>query len=242
MGRCSPLLVDGSPPKPAIFCARRTGLLRMRAARVNGSSAMSESAFPTLAPFVAAAVMGGVQKRYPSVALEVITGTAEDLNRRVGTGDLDLTFTGVRLPPSFEVVELFAFELSVILPADHRLARRRVVDLRDLAQEPLILLDTSPSREHVLGVLRSEGISPLIGFRTSNFELVRSMVGHALGWSLARIRPWGDHSYDGKPLAPRPLARPEPYLPTVLVRRRDVRPSAAVRAVIDVVTSHKWLR
>ena len=64
-----------------------------------------------------------------------------------------------------------------ILAADHRLARRRAVSLRELVDEPMVLLDLPHSREYFLSLFRACNLEPRIVHRTRSYDMVRGLVG-----------------------------------------------------------------
>ena len=56
------------------------------------------------------------------------------------------------------------------------------------------------------GILKSEGVTPRIGHRSSSFEMVRGLVGHGLGFAILMTKPATAVTYDGLPVVSRPLA------------------------------------
>ena len=94
----------------------------------------------------------------------------------------------------------------MLLPARHRLSRRRAVSLHELATEPFVLLDIEPSRTYFTRILESQGLSPRVAFTSPSLELVRGLVGQGLGYSLLVTRPSGDLTYDGEKVVARPIA------------------------------------
>ena len=69
----------------------------------------------------------------------------------------------------------------------------------------MILLDVNPSRENTEMMFSAAGLSPWIRFRTTDFEVTRSMVARGMGYAILVQRPFADLSYEGKPLAVRPI-------------------------------------
>jgi DNA-binding transcriptional LysR family regulator len=123
---------------------------------------------------------------------------------RAGHYDLVLFYT-LDLQDDLKVTELARLKPYVLLNANHGLAKKKRVSLHELATEPLILLDVQPSRTYFTRLLESQGITPRTSFASPSLELVRGLVGQGLGYSLLITRPHGDATYDGEPLAIRPL-------------------------------------
>jgi DNA-binding transcriptional LysR family regulator len=188
-------------------------------------------ASPALAPRVIAQSVRAVADHHPGVSLDIREEPSDVLFRLLRAGELDLAFSGSRVPADFDSIDLFEQEIHVLLPAAHRLAQRDCVDLSELAEEPLILLDSSPALENTLSLLLDAGVRPIARHRTPNFELVRSLVAQGLGYSLQAVRPWGDHSYEGMPLAVVPLAGSPQIHPVVLLWAKAIPRSLAAEAV-----------
>ena len=109
------------------------------------------------------------------------------------------------LPDGLYKHELLSVQPQVLLPSDHKLAAKMRISIKELAAEPMVLLDVSPSRTYFTGLFESQGFDPVIAYRSSSLELVRGLVGRGLGYSILVTRPAGDTTYDGQKLAIRPL-------------------------------------
>jgi DNA-binding transcriptional LysR family regulator len=92
------------------------------------------------------------------------------------------------------------------------------VQLADLCGLDMILLDVPPSAHYFSEVLANAGVEPTVRHRTMSFEMVRSLVARGVGYSLLIQHPVVDISYEGRPLAIRPVRDQLPPLPVVLAR------------------------
>lgn len=72
------------------------------------------------------------------------------------------------------------------------------MSLRDLALDPMILLDVLPSRNYFVSIFEELGLSPNILFSSPSIEMVRGMVGQGFGFSVLVTRPHCNTTYDGK--------------------------------------------
>ena len=106
----------------------------------------------------------------------------------------------------------------VLLAENHPLLEKPELTPHDLAEFPMILLNSSPSREYFQKILTDVGVTPNIAFQSSSFEMVRGMVGHGLGFTLLSTKPASAMTYDGKALMTRRLVS-------------DIEPSHVVLAV-----------
>lgn len=230
---------DGAP----LIQAARNLLLQAREFQQAAALASEEIAgvlqigsFHSLAPVYLPALYAALAEAHPRIELRVREASQDDLVRDLRQGQIHAALLyDLDLPEDVATVPLAAFQPRILLPADHPLARRRRIALADLAAEPLILLDIPPSRDYFTGLLRAAGLTPRIAFRSASLELVRGMVGRGLGYSLLVTRPPGDTTYDGQPLAIRPLAEEVSPSPVVLGRLASLHPTRAL-AAFEAVT------
>lgn len=188
-------------------------------------------AFVTLAAAFMPALIAGFRDRHPSVTLGLHEGTQEDLAAGLRQGRFELALLySVDVPEDIHLTALAAFEPYVLLPAHHALARSAAVSLRDLAGEPLILLDVPPSRAYFLGLLAKAAVKPEITFSSPSLELVRGLVGRGLGYSLLVTRPYGDRTYEGEELAVRPISEAAERGAVALARLSRLHPTRTMAA------------
>lgn len=197
--------------------------------RIEGT--LSISSFITLAPAYVPRILAGFRQAYPKVTVKLEEGTQEKLleGLRSGRHDLALLYS-VDLPDDLEVTRLASVKPYVLLPARHRLAQLSRVSLKQLADEPLVLLDVQPSRTYFLRILENAGLSPRIAFSSPSLEVVRGLVSRGLGYSVLVTRPDGDKSYDGEKLAARPIADKTEDGVIVLARLKQQRKTRLVSA------------
>lgn len=164
---------------------------------VQGSLAIG--CFLTIAPFFMPSFVQRFVGQYPCVDLKIKEGSQDDILRGLLAGNHAVAFLyDVNLPSVIQYEPLKRLHSYVLLSADHRFAERTSVNLRELADDPFILLDVAPSRDFFLAELARAGITPRISFRSSSFEMVRGLVGHGLGYSILITRPSNDTAYDGR--------------------------------------------
>jgi DNA-binding transcriptional LysR family regulator len=194
--------------------------------------------FVTIAPVFVPKVFAGFGRLYPKAELRLQEGIQDDLiaGLRAGRFDLALLYR-LDMPDDLAVSDLAAIEPYALLPAAHPLARKRKVSLRQLAQEPLILLDIAPSRTYFLRLFEAQGITPKVSVSSPSLELVRGMVGQGLGYSLLVTRPFGDRTYDGESLAIRPITEATELGVISLARLKAGRPTKLVSTFVQYCES-----
>ena len=163
--------------------------------------------FLTFTPLYLPYLVTSFTARYPEVEIRLEEGHQDVLLRGLDSGVFDLALLyDVGLPGGLAIQPLAELRPYVVLPAEHPLAGKRKVWLRELAAEPMVLLDVPPSRDYFTSLFRLAGLEPVIRFLSPSFETVRGMVGSGVGYSILVTRPASDVTYDGRKLACLPLA------------------------------------
>lgn len=180
--------------------------------------------FVTLAPFFLPALLKSFAAARPGIQVRPREGDHASLSRGLLSGAFDLALLydlgfedGIAAEPVGQV------PLRAVLPADHKLARRRIVPLSDLAPLPFILLDLPQSADYFLALFRARGLEPSIRHRTPSFELARGLVAGGHGYTLLNLVPAHDRTYDGGQVAVRPLDESVPPLKIVVARAAQSR-------------------
>ncbi len=166
--------------------------------------------YPSLAPTLLPPLITGFAVSQPEARLEVTEATQDQLTASLEGGLLDAAIMyDLDLAPSWRRARLGLLTPLVVLPGDHPLAADGgAVDLHDLRGDPLVLLDAPPSSAHAQRCCAIAGFSPRIGYRARTYETARSFVGRGLGWTILLQRTSADVTYEGLPVAVRPIATP----------------------------------
>ncbi len=163
------------------------------------SGSLEVGCFTTLAPIVMPTLIREFQSRYPDLSVHCRESDVGQLHKALLEGDHeialtydlvvpeDTTFHGLRVLPPY-----------AILPPDHRLAGGVSVSLKDLADEPFVLLDLPHSRDYFLRLFAEQDLSPRIAHSSSSPNMVRGLVANGLGYSLMNASLGTDRTLDGK--------------------------------------------
>ena len=103
-------------------------------------------------------------KRFPGINIECKDIFSSLQNENLEKGEIDLGF----LRPPVDQVKLdcellFEEEFVVVLPRNHRFAKRKFVKLKEVADEPLIIFDRHFSTglyDRILGLYSRQGLTP----------------------------------------------------------------------------------
>ena len=187
-----------------------------------------------LAPFYVPALLRGFASRHPGISISLRTVDFETVSEQLETGAIDLALTyGLGLSAAIERTTLLELLPRAIVSADHPLARRKTVSLRQLAGHPLILADQPISREHIVALFSSAGVDVGVTVKAGTFEFLRGLVANGHGVAVVYSRPKVDRSYDGKKIVELSISDPLPRHPILLARLKNSALNRAALAFAD---------
>lgn len=128
------------------------------------------------------------RRDFPEVAVQLGERLPRELDDSLLAGrcDVGLAFPWQR-PPGLEYLCVHREPLWAVLPADHPLASRETLAVRELAAEPFITFPaaTAPAlHELVVGCCREQGFEPRISLETHLQQSIVNLVAEGLGVSL----------------------------------------------------------
>jgi LysR family hydrogen peroxide-inducible transcriptional activator len=142
---------------------------------------------PTIAPYFLPPRIAVFSRKYPQAAINVVEDVTAHLLDRLRGGLVDLAI--LALPTRGQDLDCFPLlteRVYAILPKAHGLARRRSVSMKELREEPFLLLrDDHCFRETAIDVCKRARINPQIVFESGQFSSILAMVGAGLGVSVA---------------------------------------------------------
>ncbi|WP_028227994.1 LysR family transcriptional regulator [Paraburkholderia ferrariae] len=135
-----------------------------------------------------ATVLQRYRSAYPGVAIGCEESNSSVLLERVSEARVDAAF--VRLPLDCRGLETEALaqeEVLAVLPPRHRLARRRSLDLAELAGEPLILFPRPIGPDlydSIISACHAAGFQPVIGMESPQISSTVNMAAAGFGVAL----------------------------------------------------------
>ena len=120
------------------------------------------------------------QKDYPGIDYEMLLGDYDEVEKWIDEGRVDCGF--LRLPSGndFDVISLKQDEYKAVLPVDHPLVQKEILDYKDLNGQPFLLLEHGGKTE-VSELLEKYKVHPNIRFTTWEDYAIMSMVEKGLG-------------------------------------------------------------
>lgn len=187
----------------------------------------------SFAPFLVPPLIRDFQARFPQARVYWHEGNHEYLMEGLQNGALELAISyDFEVPAGIECSALRRAPLQAVLPGGHRLAGRARIGVRDLARDPLVLLDLPRTREYILSVFRGTGLNPRIEHRAQSIVMLRGLVAGGLGYSLLNFCPPYTNPVIGS-LVTLPLATRVRAPNIVVAHAQRYRPTSAARALID---------
>ena len=168
------------------------------------------------------------QRDYPGIEYEMLLGDYEEVEQWIEEGRVDCGFLRLPTRPGFETISLKKDEYKVVLPPDHALAKKTVIDIKELEGQPFLLLEHGGKTE-VSELLEASHVSPQIRFTTWEDFAVMSMVEKGLGIGILPDLILKRIPYE---IAVRPLTVPY-YREIGLARKQAAYPAPAVRIFME---------
>ncbi|KAA2264646.1 LysR family transcriptional regulator [Solihabitans fulvus] len=206
--------------------AGRTGLLRVRYFASAGAALVP----PAVAAF---------RRDYPDVRLDLKVTEPDDPLPEVEAGRADLAI--VVFPRSVEpargvrLVHLLDDPYVALLPRGHELARKRVVDLADLAEDQWVdaIFPAGPCRDLMRNACAEAGFTPKVVVEGDDFPTSQGFVAAGLGVAIVPKLSLGS-VHPG--VLVRRLRRPQPLRSIYAAVRDEAADQPSVRGLIDALT------
>ena len=206
--------------------------------------------FASAASSIVPLAIAAFRERHPAVELHVAMADPIDSIPRLRAGDLDLVLShdrslGQPVPGSgqvsgpdeplsgFEFIHLFDDPMYVAMPAGHRLAAERKLDLARFAEEPWMLAtsQTCPDSRLFLRACHEAGFEPRIAFQNDDYPAILGFVAAGVGVALIPDMAARGVRDD---VVVRQLDPPPPSRPIIAVVPAGYR-APAVSAMLDVL-------
>ncbi len=223
---------------PLIYANRAYGVTSrieavpaVRARGKVGAGELSIGCLQTFGPYILPELISRLQSANGAVDLHLVEGDQRRVQESLLARECELALVyDVDLAEGLSSDYLTELRPYVLLADGHALSQRAELTPQDLADEPMVLLSTLPSRDYFPAIMREAGVEPKVAFRSSSFEMVRGFVGHGLGYALLATKPAAAMTYDGRALVARPLSADVRATSVVLARRLDGELTALARS------------
>jgi DNA-binding transcriptional LysR family regulator len=193
----------------------------------------------TISAYLLPSVASTLSRRFPNLDLTLIEGERRTLEKKLLKGELDLALLLVSNLMADGLVShtLLRSTRRLWVSPGHPLLDKSSITLDDVRGQRFLLLDMD---EHVQTVKRywgAAGLAPVVHFRTSSIESIRSLVAQGYGVSILSdlvYRPW---SLDGRRILRRDLGTGVPSMDVGLVWAKKAPPTGIVESVVGALRS-----
>ena len=178
------------------------------------------------------------RERYPNVSFDLRDVNGYEVIDMVRADEVEFGITNVNQKgPEFDIIDLYEEEIHVVFPKTHVISTLKKVNLEDIAEYPLVFLDTGFNSRTVLdAAFAAEGrlIKPVCEVRNTStaIGMVRAGLGIALLGSVvisaSNLRSFPD-------LQSRPVDHPDLVLYIKLLRKAGRSLSPSTQAFIDLM-------
>jgi DNA-binding transcriptional LysR family regulator len=190
--------------------------------------------FTPIASIVTPELCHSFMSGHPKTDVRVREAHQADLLQLLRQGSIDLALTyDLELQSDIEFIPLAKLSPYVLLSAKDPLVKKGPIDIKDLVDEPMVLLDLPHSSEYFMSIFSKNNIKPTIKARTHLTDVQRGLVASGHGYSLANVRPKNQRALDGKPLKYVSLIGDHATLTLGLASLNNTKMSQAQKAFIE---------
>jgi LysR family transcriptional regulator, hydrogen peroxide-inducible genes activator len=147
---------------------------------------VSLGCMPTTGAHLLPPILTAFRKGYPKIQVQLKEASSPDLARDLEQGEVELAILDeAGLRPALAHQTVLTEELLLALPVKHLLAGKKSLALKQVADEPFILMKTGHGfRQITLELYRKAGLEPKVVFESGGIETVQALVAAGLGISL----------------------------------------------------------
>lgn len=140
---------------------------------------------PTFGPYFLPTFLPPLHHKYPDLKIYIVEDRPAVIETAVAEGTLDCGLGPSCGEPSLVFVPIGSERLYVGVPADHRLAQRRTVAMKELRSERLLALGSGNRLfENVQHLAKASGATVVDDYVGTSLDAIRQMVSIGMGCSL----------------------------------------------------------
>lgn len=193
----------------------------------------------TMAPMIMPELSHAFAQAFPQASVAQMVGDHEQLLKGLASGEIDVAISyDLMIPDNIEFIPLASLPIHALVGEVHPLARQTAVTLEELASHPLLLLDLPVSREYFLGLFIQAGLYPNIATRSTQPDILRTMVANGYGYTLANVLPKSDVALDGRRLVRLRIAGEQRPMVIGIALEKSRRRSRLIEAFMAHCRSH----
>lgn len=162
--------------------------------------------FPTFTPMLLPSLMRKFIETYPEATVQCDESHQKDIIQSLVDGRYELAVTyDLQIPPDIEFEPVIEFPPYAVLSANHPLADRDELSLKELVEYPMVLLDWPMTRDYFFSLFLSQDLEPDFAYRAQSLGMVRGLVSNGFGYTLFNTPLVNKMALDGTELKAIPL-------------------------------------
>ncbi len=177
--------------------------------------------------------LGRIRRAWPNLEIQLVELNREAIEEGLLANryDMAVLLTSNVINSDLTTETLMSSRRRLWIPARHRFLSQETVSLKDVADEPYIMLTVDEAAHTVVRYWSTTPYRPNVRLRTSSVEAVRSLVADGQGVAILSdmvLRPW---SLEGKRIETIMLTEPIPPMEVGLAWRRGIQFTPAMEAL-----------
>jgi DNA-binding transcriptional LysR family regulator len=195
--------------------------------------------FSTAGAALVPPAVAAVRREFPGIRLDLKLVEPEDPMPEIEKGRADVAIVVIPQlrPPAkgVELVHLLDDPYRVVLSRAHPLARKRVLDLGELAEDGWVGTEwpPGPCRDIVMDACAAAGFTPNFAVEAEDYQTAQGFVAAGIGVCLVPGLALGSQNAG---VVTRKIRRPEPFRPIYAAIGAHAREQPAVRRLIEVLS------
>jgi LysR family transcriptional regulator, hydrogen peroxide-inducible genes activator len=192
----------------------------------------------TIAPALLIQMFGRFRAARPEIKLDLIDATAESIEQQlIGTkAEVAIYCRPDRAPdPRLNYLPLFREQMLIVLPPDHRLATRDVIEIKDLAGERYVQRALCEFNDMVDSVFDARGVDCETVYRSDRDDWVLAMIASGFGFGF-----FPKYSIEHPGVVAIPLVDPEFWREVCLTTVKGRPYTQAVGALVHEAMRSSW--
>lgn len=141
---------------------------------------------PTVGPYLLPYILPTIKKHLPQLKILLHEDKTTHILEGLKQGKLDAVILAIPVPADgCKVKKLFQEPFLVAMPKNHRLANKKLLEIKDLKNENLLLLEDGHClREQALDICHFTQLRENAGFYATNLETLQHLVAAGNGITL----------------------------------------------------------
>lgn len=141
---------------------------------------------PTIAPYLLPIIMAKLNKAFPKLKIWLYEYQTHVLLEKLQKSELDFLILALPIEKhDFTELDLFREPFRLAVKKNHSLAKKKQINMGDIAQQELLLLEEGHClRGHILDVCLLAGVKEQGQYHATSLETLRHMVGEGMGMTL----------------------------------------------------------